>query len=86
MDEKGIRIPAVVAAAECVGSVSRLAIMLGIKRPALYQWTRVPAERVSAIVAATGGRITRHQLRPDLYPLDEELTERPATTTEGAAA
>lgn len=29
---------------------------------------RVPAEWVVAIEAATDGRVTRQQLRPDLYP------------------
>lgn len=58
----------VAAAAKCVGGVTRLAEKLGIKRPALYQWRRVPAERVLQIEHATAGQITRHQLRPDLYP------------------
>lgn len=58
----------VAAAARCVGGVTRLAEKLGIKRPALYQWKRVPAERVLQIESATSGQITRHQLRPDLYP------------------
>jgi DNA-binding transcriptional regulator YdaS (Cro superfamily) len=29
---------------------------------------KVPAEFVLAIERATGGRVTRHQLRPDIYP------------------
>lgn len=30
---------------------------------------RVPAERVLALEEILGGRITRHELRPDLYPV-----------------
>ncbi len=30
----------------------------------------VPAERVLEIEAATEGKVTRHELRPDLYPLE----------------
>lgn len=47
-----------------------LAGRLGITRAALYAWSRAPAERVLAIEAATG--VSRHDLRPDLYPRDEK--------------
>jgi len=30
----------------------------------------VPAEQVLAIESATGGQVTCHELRPDLYPLE----------------
>lgn len=60
----------VAEAAKEAGGVTRLAERLGIKRPALYQWKRVPAERVIPIEEATEGKVTRHQLRPDLYPED----------------
>lgn len=37
----------------------------------ISQWeggkAKVPAERVSAIETATGGLVTRHDLRPDLF-------------------
>lgn len=32
---------------------------------------KVPAELVIPIERATDGRITRHQLRPDLYPIED---------------
>jgi len=32
---------------------------------------RVPAERVLAIENATDGVISRHELRPDLYPVEQ---------------
>lgn len=62
-------LPTVTRAAEYVGGPTRLAEILGINRAALYNWNkRIPAERVLAIEAATNGRVTRHEMRPDIYP------------------
>ena len=33
----------------------------------------VPPERVLAIEKATDGKVTRYKLRPDIYPLDDEV-------------
>ena len=57
-----------------VGSVTELARALGVRHPALYQWTRVPAERVADVERITG--IPRHELRPDLYPPERERKRR----------
>jgi DNA-binding transcriptional regulator YdaS (Cro superfamily) len=59
--------PALARAAKEVGGVTKLASLLGIKRPAIYQWKRVPAERAVKIEEVTGGKVTRQELRPDLY-------------------
>jgi len=44
---------------------------IGITRQAIQQWKRsdrpIPAERCAAIEAATGGRVTRAELRPDIF-------------------
>lgn len=53
----------------------RLARKLGITHGAVYQWDKVPAERVLDVERLTG--IPRHELRPDIYP---------APSREGAAA
>lgn len=53
---------------EAAGGTALLAQHLGIQAPSIYSWRRVPAERVIAVEAATG--ISRHALRPDLYPPD----------------
>ncbi len=58
-------------AADLVGGVPALADMLGVKRQTFYQWQRVPAERVLQIETATQGKLTRHEMRPDLYPQGE---------------
>lgn len=55
-------------AAKIVGGAAVLARRLDRTRQALYQWKRVPPEHVLAIERATEGHVSRHDLRPDLYP------------------
>ena len=57
-------------AIEIVGSQAALARTLKVSDEAVRKWRRkrIPAERVLQIEAATGGRVDRHDLRPDLYP------------------
>jgi TorA maturation chaperone TorD len=52
-------------AVRAAGGISELARQIGISQPSVSNWTRVPAERVLAVEAATG--IDRRVLRPDLY-------------------
>ena len=47
------------------GGVGALARKMGISQPSVSNWSRVPAERVLAVEAATG--VNRAVLRPDLY-------------------
>lgn len=59
-------------AAAAVGSQSALARKLGCSPQAVQRMCatgRVPAERVLQIETATNGKVTRHELRPDLYPV-----------------
>jgi DNA-binding transcriptional regulator YdaS (Cro superfamily) len=55
-----------------VGSQSALARKLGLKQAHIWNWLnktkRVPGEAVLGIEAATDGKVTRTELRPDLYP------------------
>ena len=51
------------------GLKTRVAKRLGITHGAVSQWRQVPAERVLDIERETG--ISRHQLRPDLYPAND---------------
>ena len=55
-------------AASKVGSFSELARRLGIRRNAFYRWRQVPANRVIPLEKISG--ISRHDIRPDLYPRD----------------
>jgi DNA-binding transcriptional regulator YdaS (Cro superfamily) len=50
---------------------AQLARDLGITASALWQWQTVPAERVIQVEKFTG--IPRHELRPDLYPVEESV-------------
>ena len=47
------------------GGVGALAKKLSISQPSVSNWSRVPAERVLLVEAATG--VSRAMLRPDLY-------------------
>lgn len=64
-------------AIRAAGGVGALARSLGISQPAVSGWSRVPADRVIAVEAATG--VPRSALRPDLYPDDAA----PASPAEG---
>lgn len=55
-------------AIKIAGGFSALGRKLKIHRQAVSQWKKAPAERVLSIEAAAGGEITRHDLRPDIYP------------------
>lgn len=52
-------------AAQKVGGMAQLAAELGIARQAIYQWKRIPAERVVDIERITG--VPRTELRPDIF-------------------
>ncbi|MGE0716898.1 MAG: transcriptional regulator [Alphaproteobacteria bacterium] len=59
-------------AVRCVGGQASLARKCGVSQAHVWHWLhktrRVPAERVLAIESATGGHVSRHELRPDIYP------------------
>lgn len=60
------------------GGPSALARKLGgkITPQAVGQWSRIPAERVQAVAAASG--IPPHELRPDLFPAPAVAAAVPA--------
>jgi DNA-binding transcriptional regulator YdaS (Cro superfamily) len=57
-------------AIEIAGSQSSFARIVGVSQAAVWKWLRkrrpLPAERVLSAEAATG--VSRHELRPDIYP------------------
>lgn len=61
-------------AIQVAGSQSALARAINVRQGHVWHWLnkskRVPAEYVIPIERATGGNVLRHELRPDLYPLD----------------
>lgn len=56
------------------GGQSSLAKAVGVKQQHIWNWLnrdgRPAAEYVLAIEAAVGGRVTRHELRPDVFGPD----------------
>jgi len=60
-------------AVKIAGSQSNLARQIGVSQPRVWHWINkasvIPAEYVLPIERATG--ITRHELRPDIYPQDD---------------
>lgn len=66
MSEQGLQ-----KAIRAAGGVTELARRIGISQPSISNWSRVPAERVLSVEAATG--VARAILRPDLY--GEQLGE-----------
>jgi Putative antitoxin of bacterial toxin-antitoxin system, YdaS/YdaT len=66
------------------GTRKKLAVILGVTPGAISQWKRVPAERVLDVERATG--VSRHTLRPDIYPLFPGLEPKPDLNLTGDAA
>lgn len=53
-------------AIDAAGGVAQLARKICISQPSVSNWSKIPAQRVIAVEAATG--VPRAELRPDLYP------------------
>jgi TorA maturation chaperone TorD len=68
MREQGLK-----EAIRAAGGVRALAQKIGISQPSVSNWTRVPADRITAVEAATG--VSREILRPDLFASRAEPTE-----------
>ena len=68
-------IEALKRAKSLLGSEAALAAVVGVKQPSvnhiLNRGKYVPAKWCLAVERATEGAITRHELRPDLYPTNE---------------
>src|SRR5438034_8367226 len=60
-----MRDPGLDEAIRVAGGVGALARKIGISQPSVSNWSRIPAERVLSVEAATG--VIRGILRPDLY-------------------
>ena len=57
-------------AIETLGGVGKLADAIGLRQNVVSNWrqrARVPANQCLAIETATGGAVTRHDLRPDVF-------------------
>lgn len=72
----GTGIEALRRAKDLLGSEAAVADAVGVKQPSvnyiLNDGKKVPAEWCLALERATTGKVTRHDLRPDLYPVEDE--------------
>ena len=67
---------ALAKAIEVCGSQASLASRIGVKQQVISFWLTksrlgVAAEYVIPIERATEGAVTRHELRPDIYPQEQ---------------
>lgn len=85
MDRDEAQIAALRAAVGRVGSQSAMARLLGIAQPSVWRWLArelpLPAEHVLKVERETG--ISRHDLRPDLYPREAAALPAPASPSDG---
>lgn len=75
-------------AIQTVGGVAELARRLDVTSQAVSQWDEVPAERVLPVERACNGEVTRYELRPDLYPVEDHAMRgsKPGSARKGAPA
>lgn len=77
-------------AIDAAGGRSALADRLGVHRSLLSQWLTghrpVAAKHCIAIEEATGGAVTRYQLRPDVFGESPDSLRRTPAANEGDAA
>lgn len=80
-------------AIEITGGQSALARAIGgnVKQAHVWHWLRVskgrvPAEHCTAIEVATEGRVSRHDLRPDIYSAEDTAKATDGDEAAGAAA
>ncbi|MDH3232223.1 MAG: helix-turn-helix domain-containing protein [Alphaproteobacteria bacterium] len=76
--------PALNRAITVVGSQSELARKIGSTQQMVSFWLKksksgTPAQFCLAIEKATGGEVTCHDLRPDVYPAPERSSLRKAS-------
>ncbi|MDA9450028.1 MULTISPECIES: molecular chaperone TorD family protein [Bradyrhizobium] len=70
-------------AIDAAGGIAELARKIGISQPSVSNWTKVPAQRVVAVEAATG--VARNDLRPDLYS-EQAFSAEPLDPVDAARA
>ena len=76
MSNKSDMSAALVKAVDIIGSMSETARKVGCSPQAVDQWQICPPGRVLAVEAATGGKVTRYELRPDIYGEAPELVHQ----------
>jgi len=86
MDPERPEVIAFKKAVKIVGSQSAMGRLLGVSQAAVWRWMRqgkaVPPEHVLSVEAATN--ISKHDLRPDIYPRDKVISAAAAGNIEAA--
>jgi len=55
---------------DLLGTQKAIADLFGLSAPTVHEWFRrgsPPADRCIALEEATGGKVTRYELRPDVF-------------------
>ena len=76
MPEFGETMTALDRIVEVLGSKAAVARACEVKPQSLQNWRRIPAEYCRTLERACDGRITRYEMRPDVFgtgPDDEEM-------------
>ena len=62
-------------AVEIAGGQTALGELIGRDQRAVWSWLNItkkaPAEEVLKIENAVDGQVSRHELRPDIYPIEQ---------------
>lgn len=60
------------AAVEAAGGLSAVAKAFQISPQAVWKWELVPPDRVLALESLCRGKVSRHEMRPDIFGLPPE--------------
>lgn len=84
MEQNLTPLEALKSAVAKVGGQSKFARLCNVSQPAVWKWMqsakRLPAEQVLVVERRTG--VSRHALRPDIYPREIELAPPPSAVGE----
>lgn len=70
--------PAFKIAIRVAGGATAVARRLNLTRGAVSKWARCPAEHVLALEEMSGGRVSRHEIRPDVFGPDADAARESA--------
>ena len=54
-------------AIKLLGGPRKVSVRYDLSVQAVYKWSKIPVDRVLEIEEATGGQVTRYEMRPDIY-------------------
>ena len=70
--QQRLSMKAISYATQLMGTQEALGKLISVSQPTIHSWIAgeytISGEYVIPVEKATNGKVTRHQLRPDLYP------------------